>query len=497
MSNRWNPHYRRIVLERGFETHRNYFFYPMMEASAVHVLMLARQGIMDGGQARRLLEACVQVLGEGPEHFVYDPRFEDLFFFLEHKLAELAGEEAVGNMHVAMSRNDLDTAMYRLVLREEVLAAEEALLDLRRALLAAAEEHVHTVMPAYTHNQQAQPTTMAHYLAAVEAEFAKDQARFAELWPRLNRSPLGAAALATSGFPIDRDFVARLLGFDGIVENSYEAVASADFSAEYAAAVHIMLGHLSRFVTDVLFWVTNEVAAVRLHPSLIQVSSIMPQKRNPVAAEHLRAFASRAMNDAVAVLQQMHNVPYGDINDVNDDLQPTLRRLSGETVDLLLLLADVVSTMQVDRELLLERAAAGFAPITELADTLVREAKLSFRTAHRIVSGVVDGLNRQNKTLRDLDLARLDAVAMQATGRPSGLSEEGVRRAVDPVHFVKVRSVTGGPAPEEMGRALRDATARCRADERDVRRRRTGLEEAAAKRRALIEKEVRLGAERF
>lgn len=486
MSDRWNPQYRRIVLERGFDIHRTHFFYAMVEASAVHVLMLARQGIIDGEQARRLLDACAAVMDEGPENLSYDPRFEDLFFFLEHKLAEAAGEEAVGNMHVAMSRNDLDTAMYRLVLREEALRTEEALLRLRSTLLAAAEDHLHTVMPAYTHNQQAQPTTMAHYLAAVEAEFAKDQARFAELWPRLNRSPLGAAALATSGFPVDRQFVAELLGFDGIVENSYEAVASADFSAEYAAVVHIMLGHLSRFVTDLLFWVTNEVAGVRLHRSLIQVSSIMPQKRNPVAVEHLRAFSSRAMNDAVAVLQQMHNVPFGDVNDVNDDLQPTLRRLNAETVDLLLLLTEVVATMEVDRELLLERVSAGFAPITELADTLVRERGMSFRTAHRIVSGVVDVLGRRNETLRDLRLEQLDEVATAVTGQASGLTEEQLARAVDAVHFVAVRSVTGGPAPEQMARALSQASQGRDADEQHVRLRKEGLEEAAARRRSLL-----------
>lgn len=486
MSSRWNPHYQRIVLERGFEMHRTHFFYAMMEVSAVHVLMLARQGIIDEGQGRTLVKACVQLLDAGPEQIEYDPRYEDLFFVLESKLADIVGAEAVGNLHVAMSRNDLDTAMYRLVLREEVLSISRALLELRRTLLRLAQEHVNTIMPAYTHNQQAQPTTMAHYLAAVEAEFAKDQARLAELWPRLNRSPLGAAALATSGFPVDRQYMADVLGFEGIVENSYEAVGSADFSAEYAAAVHIMLGHVSRFMTDVLFWVTNEVAALRLHPSLIQVSSIMPQKRNPVAAEHLRAFSSRAMNDAVAVLQQMHNVPYGDINDVNDDLQPTLRRLGSETEDVLRLLTDVVGTMDVDRDLLHERAGSGFAPITELADTLVRDAGLSFRTAHRIVSGVVDRLTKQRQTLRDLRLHDLDDVALHITGEPTGLTTSRLDEVVDPAHFVAVRSVIGGPAPGEMVRALEVVQKQCAEDGAMLSARGQRLEEVAAQRWRLL-----------
>lgn len=487
MSSRWNANYKRIVLERGFEIHRTHFFYPMMEVSAVHVLMLMRQGIIDTTQGRTLLTACTKLLDAGPDDIAYDDRFEDLFFVLENKLSDIAGAEAVGNLHVAMSRNDLDTAMYRLVLRDELLDVSAALARLRRVLLDVAEQHVDTVMPAYTHNQQAQPTTMAHYLAAIEAEFSKDQARLTQMWSRLNCSPLGAAALATSGYAVDRHFMAEVLGFDGLVENSYEAVASADFSAEYAACVHVLLGHVSRFVTDLMFWVTNEVAAIRLHPSLIQISSIMPQKRNPVAVEHLRAFATRAMSDAAGVLQQMHNVPFGDINDVNDDIQPTMRRLSAELCDMLALLADVVETMDVDRELLHERAAAGFASITELADTLVRDVKLPFRTAHHIVSNIVDVLTKEQKALRALSLAQLDEAAVAVTGKPTGLSESRLRQAVDPVHFVEVRNIIGGPAPDEMRRYLAAADLRRSADEALVADRAERLQMRAVARRRLID----------
>ena len=480
MSERWHPAYRRIVLEPGFANARAHFFYPMMDVTVAHVLMLMRQGIIQGEQGRALLAACRQVMERGPEPVTYDPRFEDLFFKLEAELAQLAGAEAVGNMHVAMSRNDMDTAMYRLVLREEVLAVLAALGRLRGALLDKAAHHTETVMVAHTHNQQAQPTTVGHYLAAVEAEFANDTQRLLALWPRLNRSPLGAGALATSGYPVDREVVADLLGFDGLVENSYEAVASADFAAEYAACIHVLLGHVSRFVTDLLFWCTNEVAAVKLPPGFVQISSIMPQKRNPVALEHIRAFTTRAMGDATAALNQMHNVPYGDINDVNDDLQPVLRRLTAATLDILELLAAVVASLEVDRELLLRRAAQGFATVTELADTLVREAGFSFRTAHAIASRVVDELSHQGRSLQQLDLSLVDACAQAVAGRPSGLDEERLRRAVDPVHFVAVRKVRGGPA--EVRRYLQEANARREADEARAARLRRQLEEARARR---------------
>lgn len=487
MSDRWHPDYRRIVLETGFANARAHFFHPMMEVTVAHLLMLMRQGIMDQDQGRAVLRACLEVVDRGPEAFDYDPRHEDLFFLLEAEMAQLAGEEAVGNMHVAMSRNDMDTAMYRLVLRDEVLQALAALGRLRAALLDKAAEHVETVMPAHTHNQQAQPTTLAHYLAAVEAEFAKDSQRLLAMWTRLNRSPLGAAALATSGYPVDRDVVAELLGFDGLVENSYEAVASADFSAEYAACVHVALGHVSRFVTDLLFWCTNEVAAVRLPAGFVQISSIMPQKRNPVAVEHLRAFTTRAMGDAAAAMSQMHNVPFGDINDVNDDLQPIQRRLSGAFLDILTLLAEVVASLEVDKELLHRRAAEGFATVTELADTLVRHAGFPFRTAHAIASRVVDELTRAGQTLKSLDLPLLDACARAVAGRASGLDAELLRKAIDPVHFVAVRSVRGGPAPTEMTRYLRAARELWAADEARREELRRRLDAARALRRQWIE----------
>lgn len=487
MSGRWHPIYQRVVLEPGFAQARAYFFYPMLEVSIAHVLMLVRQQIIDPLQGRRLLRALRQVLARGPDHLEYDPQFEDLFFQLEAELAGLAGDEALGNLHVAMSRNDLDTAMYRMVLREEALASGLALARLREVVLKAAAEHVETVMPAYTHNQQAQPTTLAHYLAAVDAELAKDQSRLADLWPRLNRSPLGAAALATSGYPVDREYVAALLGFDGLVENAYEAVASADFSAEYAAWAHLLLGHLSRFLTDLLFWCTNEVAVVRLPEAFIQVSSIMPQKRNPVALEHLRALTTRAMADAVAVLQQVHNVPYGDINDVNDDLQPVLRRLHQSVVDILGLLAEVVAAMEVDPELLHRRAAGGFATSTEVADVLVRIGGLPFRTAHRIVSRLVDELAAQGRTLAELDLALLDRLAVAEAGRPSGLTPEQLHAAVDPVQFVAVRRVRGGPAPNEMRRSLQAAVQQLDHDRSMVEARRARLEEARRRRLGLVD----------
>ena len=222
---------------------------------------------------------------EGTAGAVYDGRYEDLFFYLEDRLAGFTSPEAVGNMQMARSRNDLDGAMCRWVVREGILSLLDDIHTLRKRILALANEHIDTLMPGYTHTQPAQPTTLAHYLGAVAAFLERDAARLQQAYPRVNQSPLGSAAFTTTtGFPIDREMVAGLLGFDGLVDSSYDAVGGADYQVETAGAVQIAAASLSRLLTDLLFWATQEAAALRIGDEFIQISSIMPQKTQPGGA---------------------------------------------------------------------------------------------------------------------------------------------------------------------------------------------------------------------
>jgi argininosuccinate lyase len=435
----------------------------MLAANRAHLIMLVEQNLVSRKVANAIMQAIAGLDETEIRSSPYTGEFEDLFFHVEHLILESAGEPA-GNLHLARSRNDLCVAMYRLALRDLLLRAEESLLKLQGVLIAVASEHTGTVMPAHTHTQQAQPTTLAHYLLAVHDSLFRDLRRLRAAFENCNRSPLGAAALTTSGFAIDRDRVAELLAFDGLVENSYDAIGSADYLGETATALQLSFLGLGRLVNDLLLWSTQEFGAVRVADSYVQVSSIMPQKRNPVSLEHVRSLFSAAVGDANSVLIMLHNTPFGDVVDTEDDLQPYLWRALEAADGLYRLLAVVVGTMDVNRELLLERARAGYSTVTELADTLVRERGLSFRTAHAVVTAVVKLAESEGIGSAGISPGLLDRAAEGVIGEPLDLSADEVARALDPVHFVEIRALPGGPAPEEIKRALEERrTARAKA----------------------------------
>ena len=447
--------YREVVLEPAYENAKRKLLPAMLAANKAHLVMLAEQGFVSRQDAYAVAKAICGLDEDGIRASSYTGEFEDLFFHVEHLISEAAGE-AAGNLHLARSRNDLGVAMYRMVLREKLLRAEGSLLDLQGVLLAVASEHLETVMPAHTHTQQAQPTTLAHYLAAVHDSLARDIRRIEAAFENCNRSPLGAAALTTSGFAIDRGRLAELLGFDGLVENSYDAIGGADYLGEAATALQLSFLGLGRFVSDLLLWSTQEFGAIRAADPYVQTSSIMPQKRNPVSLEHARALLSAGVGDANTVLTMLHNTPFGDIVDTEDDLQPHLWRALETADGLYRLLAPVVGTMEVDRGLLLWRAGEGYSTVTELADALVRERGLSFRAAHAVVAAVVKLAESEGAGAGGISPELVDRAAQDVTGEQLGLSRDLISRSLDPVRFVEIRTLPGGPASGEMRRMLEE-----------------------------------------
>src|SRR5215218_887764 len=445
--------YKEVVLEPAYENAKHNLLDAMLAANKAHLIMLAERGLVSREGARAVMRAILGLDAEEIRASPYTGEFEDLFFHVEHLILESAGETA-GNLHLARSRNDLGVAMYRIALRDRLLRAEGSLLVLQRSLLSVAGEHVGTVMPAHTHAQRAQPTTLAHYLFAAHDSLSRDLRRLRAAFENCNRSPLGTAALTTSGFAIDRGRVAELLAFDGLVENSYDAIGGADYLGEAATALQLSFLGLGRFANDLLLWSTQEFGAIRVADPYVQVSSIMPQKRNPVSLEHVRSLLSAAVGDTGTVLTMLHNTPFGDVVDTEDDLQPYLWRALEAVKGLCRLLAAVVGTMEVDKEMLLRRAAAGYSTVTELADTLVRERGLSFRTAHAVVTSVVKLAESEGVGAGGISPALVDRAAEDAIGEPLGLSQDVISRALDPVRFVEIRALPGGPAPEEMRRAL-------------------------------------------
>jgi argininosuccinate lyase len=446
------PVYSETVLAHNFEDAKKYFLSALLEIHYAHTRMLAGCEILTREEERQLLGALHGLDRERILAAKFDGSREDLFFFIEGLLEDAAGRELAGKMHTARSRNDIAVTLYRMVARREILDVVDAVAKVRTVLLSLAGGHLMTVMPAHTHTQPAQPTTLAHYILAAIEFLARDASRLQSAFARVNLSPMGAAAITTSGFPIDRDVTARLLGFDGLAENSYGAIAAIDYITETAAAIAVAMVNIGKLVQDLLLWSTREFGFLRLSDAFVQSSSIMPQKRNPVALEHVRILASRALGEAQAVLTCAHNTPFGDINDSEDDLQPLVFTMFADARRALRLLAGALKTAQVNTEVMAHRSRRDFLTVTELADTLVRREGLSFREAHALVAQAVRACGSRD------DPATL-AEALLKSHPSLRLTREEIERCLDPEYFVQIRTVTGGPAREQTSSALMRAVA--------------------------------------
>ncbi len=464
-----SPLYVETVLAPNFQEAQQHFLDALIEIHYAHTRMLARQGILTEAEERQLRQGLDRLNRGEIAAATYDGSHEDLFFYVERLLEQSCGPLA-GKMHTARSRNDIAITLYRMTLREELLDLAAVIAEVRRAVLDLAAQHIDTIMPAHTHTQPAQPTTLAHYLLAVSEFLERDLARLREAFARVNLSPMGACAITTTGFPIDRAFTAELLGFDGLAENSYGAIASIDYLTGSASAVAVAMVNAGKLVQDLLLWSTREFGFVRLTDGYVQSSSIMPQKRNPVALEHARILASRSLGESQAVLNCAHNTPFGDINDSEDDLQPLVFTAFEDASRALRLLAGLLRTAVFDRYRLAGRAGSDFMTVTELADTLVREAGLSFREAHSLVSAAV------NRAASDKPEAI--AAALLQENSSLKLSRESIERSLDPFHFVRVRRVIGGPAPEVVAGALERASDAQLTAESWIQSRREKLEDA-------------------
>jgi argininosuccinate lyase len=471
------PAYRDTVLAQVFADAKRYFLDPLLEIEYAHTLMLAAQEIMPKAEAAQCLRALDALDRNEVRSAEYDGSFEDLFFYIEKKLASVCGPEVAGKMHTARSRNDIDLTMYRMVLRELLAKTLEALLQLRRQLIDLAWIHRGALTPAYTHNQPAQPTTLGHYLMAFIEILERDTERMQAAYGRVNRSPMGACAITTTGFPIDRKLTSSLLGFDGLQVNSYGAIAAVDYLTESCSVLGVAMLNLGRFAQDLLLWSTAEFNYLRLSDAYVQISSIMPQKRNPVPLEHVRILASRSLTQAQSILGCLHNTPFGDMNDAEDDLQPLAYTAFEDGERSLRLLAGVLDEAEFNVERMAIAAEENFLPVTELADTLVRSTGMSFHSAHGIVSRAVKELNsRYDPIAMSAIIERELAIAMGRDASP--LSREEILKALSAANFVAVRRIAGGPASEALDPEILRAREQVSSDERWLGAAREALAEA-------------------
>jgi argininosuccinate lyase len=418
-----------------------------IEGSLAHAAMLAHVGILTAEEEaaiRQGLSEIAQEIAEG--RFAFSEALEDIHMNIEARLTERIGE-AGKRLHTGRSRNDQVATDMRLWVRDAIDGLDGQIADLMRALADRAAEHADTVMPGFTHLQPAQPVTLGHHLLAYVEMLSRDRGRLADCRKRLNESPLGAAALAGTGFPIDRDFTARALGFDRPMRNSLDAVGSRDFALEFLSACAICAAHLSRFAEEIVIWTSPYFGFLRLSDAFTTGSSIMPQKRNPDAAELVRAKTGRVAGALIGLLTVMKGLPLAYGKDMQEDKEGIFD--AAETMALCLAAtAGMVRDMTPDVARLRAAAGAGFSTATDLADWLVRELRLPFRDAHHVTGRLVAMAEAQGCDLAGLSLEQMQSVEPRITS--------GVFDVLTVEASVASRRSLGGTAPENVRREARD-----------------------------------------
>ncbi|MEA2856045.1 MAG: argininosuccinate lyase [Methylobacteriaceae bacterium] len=382
--------------------------------SRAHVAMLAETGIVTREQADAIAAGLERIRGEiEGGTFTLSRALEDIHMNIESRLAEIVGSDA-GRLHTARSRNDQVALDFRLWVRDTIDALDAQMADLQRALAERALAHAATVMPGFTHLQTAQPVTFGHHLLAYVEMLARDRGRLQDARVRLNESPLGAAALAGTSFPIDREMTAKALGFNAPTANSLDSVSDRDFALETLAAAAICAVHLSRLAEEMVLWTSPQFGFVTLSDAFTTGSSIMPQKRNPDAAELVRGKAGRIFGALQALLVVMKGLPLAYSKDMQEDKEGTFDALQSLSLCLAAMVG-MVRDLEPDAARMREAAGAGYATATDLADWLVRRLGLPFRQAHRVTGQLVAAAAARQVGLEQLDLAEMQVIERRIT----------------------------------------------------------------------------------
>jgi argininosuccinate lyase len=419
--------------------------------SKAHAAMLVRQRIIDAADGQAIQDGLDRILAEiEAGKFVFRTEHEDIHMNVEARLAELIGP-AAGRLHTARSRNDQVATDFKLWVRNAIDALDRQAQDLQRALIDKAEAHAGAVMPGFTHLQPAQPVTLGHHLLAYVEMVGRDRSRLADCRARLNESPLGSAALAGTSFPIDREATARSLGFDRATANSLDGVSDRDFALEYLSALSIAGVHLSRLAEELVLWTTPQFGFVRLSDAFSTGSSIMPQKRNPDAAELVRAKTGELTGALVGLTMVMKGLPLTYAKDMQEDKARTFQATDAMTLAFAAM-TGMIDDMTVHEDALKRAAGAGFATATDLADWIVRKLGLPFREAHHITGKIVKRAEDKGVGLEALSLADMQGVEKRITRDVFGvLSVE---------NSVASRTSFGGTAPANVRKAVAAARKR-------------------------------------
>lgn len=424
----------------SIEFDKNIIEYDLL-GSAAHAVMLCEQEIITRGEASKILKHVEKLL-EGNK-LKFDPRSEDIHMLLEEYLIKKLGDVG-GKLHTARSRNDQIACDLRMLVREKINAMALQICSMCAILLEISSKHVTTILPGYTHLQRAQPTTLAHHLLAYCDALIRDLERLEDAYKRVNMNPLGSCALAATSFPINRERTSQLLGFEGLVENSMDAVAARDFMLETLSCIVIFLLNLSRMIEELILWSTSEFGFVELSNEFSSTSSIMPQKKNPDVLEIMRAKVSRVLGNLNSAMSIVKSLPYAYNRDLQE-ISPLLLDSFEIAQSSVSILNKILKTMKINEQRMLG-CVNDFTTATELADLLVKEEKISFRTAHQIVGRMV----AENK----MDSAALERISKGIAGKSIKLSDAKIRKTLSPIAVIESKKVAGGPSRSEVERMI-------------------------------------------
>ena len=411
-----------------------------VEGSLAHVKMLGKQKIIPSKASKKIEDGLNEMLKRMDNGVIgIDPSSEDIHSFIEGTLTYYIGDE--GKMlHTGRSRNDQVTLDLRLYLKKEIKLIISDIIDLEKVLSKKAKENIDTIMPGYTHMQKAQPITLAHHLLAYAEMFKRDIGRLQDTYKRTDMMPLGSGALATSTYPIDREFVANELGFSQVTLNSLDSVSDRDYVIETLSSLSIIMMHLSRFAEEIILWCTDEFKFIQLDDEYSTGSSIMPQKKNPDVAELVRGKTGRVYGDLITLLTVMKGIPLAYNKDMQEDKEALFDALDTVTLSLKTF-AGMIDTMKVNKDNMKKGASGGFTNATDVADYLAKH-NVPFRTAHSIVGEMVLYCIKENKAIEELSLEEFKSF--------SPVFEEDIYKAIDLLTCVEERKVIGGPSSESI-----------------------------------------------
>jgi len=454
----------------------------VIKINEAHVAMLMEQEIINQQHGAKLLQALAEL---DPE-MKLDPSVEDIHLAVEEEVNKKVGLETGGNLHIAKSRNDQVATAIRMALRTNLLELMNLVVKLQDSLTELAEKHTETLVPAYTHLHPAQPVTFAHILVSYVDALERSLKRLEETYPRVNLCPMGAGAIATTSFPINRDRTAELLGFSKVLENSIDAVGSRDFILETLANLTLLAIDVSRIVEDLILWSSPDFGIVDLPESFAFTSSIMPQKKNPDVLEVIRARMSQVLGNFVASATTMKALPSGynlDLQEITPKLWESIETVAA-SVDMLSKLA---KNLNVNKNVF-SKPILKFATTTELANLLVKKYNVPFRTSHKIVGALVKTLLDKKLALSDLTPELLNKTAEDSAGIALAVKLADIKDSIDPQKFVESHKTMGGPAPAEVKRMLKNRKQLTSQSKMSLKEQKSRLEEADSQLKSVVQR---------